>query len=262
MPDPGTIMEGAQPFSAAGGPYGVLVLHGFTGSPGSVRALAGAFADAGFAVEAPLLPGHGTSIGDLLGTGWPDWVMAAEEAYRGLASACDRVVVAGLSLGGTLACRLAVTHADVAGVVCVNPMIEPAAPSFLDILRGLLAEDVTVVPGIGADIARPNGREPAYPGVPVAALLSLMEGVAELEPALGELACPLLLCTSATDHVVPPSSSDLLAARVSGPVERVALERSYHVATLDWDAEEIERRSVAFARAVTGAGRQSTTPVS
>lgn len=247
-------MAGAEPFSAPGGPSGVLVLHGFTGSPGSVRALAGAFAAAGFAVEAPLLAGHGTVIEDLQATGWSEWVAAADRSYHRLAAVCDRVVVAGLSLGGTLACQLAVHHGDVAGVVCVNPIIEPAAPSFLDILRGLLAEGVAVVPGIGADIARPNGREPAYPGVPVAALLSLMEGVAGLEPTLGRLTCPLLLFTSAADHVVPPASSDLLAARVGGPVERVALERSFHVATLDWDADEIERRSVAFAMAVTGAG--------
>jgi carboxylesterase len=71
--------------------------------------------------------------------------------------------------------------------------------------------------------------------------------VAELAPRLGEIRCPVLLFTSVQDHVVPPSGSDLLASSVSGPVERVVLERSYHVATLDWDAEEIQSRSVDFA---------------
>jgi carboxylesterase len=51
--------------------------------------------------------------------------------------------------------------------------------------------------------------------------------------------------------VVPPESSDLIAERVAGPLERVTLERSYHVATLDYDKDEIERRAVEFARKVT-----------
>lgn len=253
MPDPAAIMEGAEPFSAAGGPDGVLVVHGITGTPGSVRDLARAFAGGGFAVEAPLLPGHGTAMEDMLETGWADWSAAVDAAYEDLAARCRRVVVAGLSMGGTLACWLASRRPDLAGLVCVNPMIEPVAASFLEILRGALAEGVTVFPGMAADIARPGVREPAYSaGVPVAPTLSLLEGVAELERRLDRIRCPLLLFTSRDDHVVPPSSSDVLAARVAGPVERIVLERSYHVATLDWEAEEIERRAVAFALSVTG----------
>jgi len=254
MPPRASRLDGAEPFSAPGGPHGALVLHGLTGTPGSVRGLAGALAGAGFAVEAPLLPGHGTSLDDMLGTGWEDWSAAAEDAYADLAARCGRVVVAGLSMGGTLACWLAAGRAAVAGVVCVNPMIEPVARSFLDILDGLLAEGVEVMPGIGADVARPGGREPAYDGTPVAPTRSLMGAVADLEPRLGEVRAPLLLFTSREDHVVPPSSSDLLARRAGGPVERVMLERSFHVATLDWEADLIERRTVEFALEVTAAG--------
>lgn len=252
--------DAAGPFSAPGGPCGALVLHGFTGTPASVYGVASALAGAGFAVEAPLLPGHGTSMDDLLDKRWDDWSGAAREAYERLASRCDRIVVVGLSMGGTLACWLAARPpAGLVGLVCVNPMVEPPAPSFLDILEGLLAEGVEVMPGIGGDVARPVERgEGAYGGTPVAASLSLMLALGELEPRLGRIRSPLLLFTSREDHVVPPSSSDLLAARVSGPVDRVILERSYHVATLDWDAPEIERRSVAFAVEVTrGAERAS-----
>ena len=255
--------DAAGPFRAAGGPCGALVLHGFTGTPASVGGLASALAGAGFAVEAPLLPGHGTSMDDLLDKRWEDWSGAAGEAYDLLASRCDRVVVVGLSMGGTLACRLAArTPAALAGLVCVNPMIEPPAPSFLDILEGLLAEGVEVMPGIGGDVARPVERgEGGYRGTPVAASLSLMQALGRLEPRLGRIRSPLLLFTSRKDHVVPPSSSDLLAERVAGPVERVILERSFHVATLDWDAELIERRTVEFAAEVTAAG-EDRVPVS
>lgn len=257
MRDRPPLLAGAEPFSAPGGPHGALVLHGITGTPASVRGLAGALAGAGFAVEAPLLPGHGTSMEDLLDKRWDDWSATAEEAYAGLAARCERVVVVGLSMGGTLACWLAASAtADVAGVVCVNPMIEPPAPSFFDILEGLLAEGVEVMPGIAGDVARPSegGREPGYGGTPVAATLSFMRAVADLEPRLRQIRVPLLLFTSRVDHVVPPSSSDVLAGGVGGPVERVTLERSYHVATLDWEADLIERRTVEFALEVTAAG--------
>ncbi len=248
MPD---LIPGAEPFSAPGGPHGALVLHGFTGSPYSVRGVAQALAGAGLAVEAPLLPGHGTTMDDVLATGWDDWRAAAEAAYRDLAGRCRRVVLAGLSMGGSLAASLAADHPEVAGMVAVNPYIDPPAPSFQEILRGLLAEGETVIPShLGSDIADADAKEVGYRGTPIAPLLSLCLGLDGLLPRLGDITCPVLVMTSATDHVVPPVSSDVLAERVSGPVERVRLERSFHVATLDHDRPEIERRAVDFARKV------------
>jgi len=240
-------MPGAEPFSSSNGPNGVLVLHGFTGNPGSMRPLAEAFADAGWSVDLPLLPGHGTSVEDMLATRWEDWSGAAELAYTSLAARCDRTVVAGLSMGGTLSVWLAGRHPELSGVVVVNPLVEPPAESFVEMLRATAAAGVDRMPGIGSDIAKPGAAEGAYAETPVEPLLSLMAGVAELAPRLGEIDLPLLLLNSRQDHVVPPSSGDFLADRYGGPIERVFLEDSYHVATLDNDAHEIEERALAFA---------------
>ena len=117
------ILPGCEPWSAAGGPHGVLVLHGFTGSPQSVRGLAEAFADAGFTVELPRLPGHGTTVEDMITTGWPDWSAAAEATYEDLAGRTDSVVVAGLSMGGALTAWLASRLPYIACIVCVNPVV-------------------------------------------------------------------------------------------------------------------------------------------
>lgn len=237
----------AEPFSASNGPHGVLVLHGFTGSPQSMRPLAEAFADAGFSVELPLLPGHGTSVDDLLATSWTDWSAAAEQAYLGLAARCDRTVVAGLSMGGTLAAWLASRHAEISGIVLVNPLVEPPAASFVEMLTQLLDQGSDRMPAIGSDVAKPDVVETAYAATPVAPLISLCAAVGELSGDLGEIGCPVLLLTSREDHVVPVTNGDYLEARVTGPVERVWLERSFHVATLDFDQEEVEARAVAFA---------------
>ncbi len=247
------MLAGAEPVSIEGGPAGVLLLHGFTGTPRSMRPLADAFADAGFTVELPLLPGHGTSIDDLLATSWSDWSAAADAACAGLGTRCPQLFVAGLSMGGTLACWLAGRHRAIQGLICVNPLIEPPAASFLELLDGMASSGGVTLPSIGSDIAKPGAPELAYDATPIAGLRSLMEGVIALEPELGKIHCPLLLFTSPEDHVVPPTSSDLLASRVSGRVERVRCERSYHVATIDYDGPAIVARSVAFVRALATA---------
>ena len=238
------VLPGAEPASFPGGPNGVLVVHGFTGNPSSMRPLATAIADAGYTVELPRLPGHGTTVEDMVPTRWVDWSDAAAGAYDELSSRCSRVAVAGLSMGGTLAAWLAATNPAVAAVVLINPMIEPPPDELIDALR---AVDEEVMPGIGSDIAKPDVAESAYAGTPVAPLLSfLLDGVRPLSGQLASVRCPVLLFTSTQDHVVAPTSSDYLANGVSGPIERIDLERSYHVATLDYDAEEIESRTVEF----------------
>jgi carboxylesterase len=246
-----TVLPGAEPWSAAGGPHGVLVLHGFTGNPSSVRALAEAFAAAGFAVELPRLPGHGTSVADLLTTRFPDWSAAAEAAYLELAGRCDRVVVAGLSMGATLAAWLAAGHPRIAGLVAVNGMFEPPAEGFRQMLGDCLGQGVDRLPSIGSDIADRSVVEGAYEAAPIEPMLSLFEGVADLHDRLAGIACPVLIMTAPQDHIVPPVSSDVLAAAVAGPVERVVLERSYHVATLDYDKDIVVERAVKFALATT-----------
>ena len=256
----GDILAGAEPFSAAGSGNGVLVLHGFTGTPQSLRGLAEAFAGAGFSVELPLLPGHGTTVEDMQATGWEDWVGAAEAAFTELESRCTKMAVAGLSMGGTLACWLAAHHPGIAALMVVNPAVEPPAPPYFDILHSILDQGIEMTPAIANDVADPEGRELAYDRVPVRAALSLAEAQVALAPLLGQIRCPTLVITSRNDHVVPPSASDLLAASVAGPVERVWLERSYHVATVDYDHEEVERRAVAFARKAFGSDNSSEAP--
>ena len=250
-PTPESLIPGAEPFSAAGGREAVLVLHGFTGNPQSMRGLAEAFAAAGLTVELPLLPGHGTTVDDMVPTRWDDWAGAAELAYQELSNRCEKVVVAGLSMGGTLACWLAAHHPEIAGVVLVNPAVEPPAVSFLEMFEGALDAGMDTVAGVGNDVADPDAKELAYELVPVAAILSMFGAVGELSERLGDIKCPLLLMTSPQDHVVPPSNSDFLAERCSGPVERVSLDRSFHVDTLDYDRHDLEARAVEFARKVT-----------
>lgn len=247
---PDNLIPGAEPWSHAGGPAGALVLHGFTGNPGSVRGVAEALAAAGFTVELPLLPGHGTVVEDLIPTTWSDWLATAEAAYRDLAARCSHVVVVGLSMGGALTAWLGSEHPEIAGLVCINAIVsEPEG--MRDAITEVLATGADRIPGIGSDIARPDVVETAYADTPLAPLVTLFEAGEALAERLPRITSPVLILTSPQDHVVPPENSDVLAAAVSGPVERVRLDRSFHVATLDYDAELVQTATVDFARKVT-----------
>lgn len=247
-----SILAGAEPWSHVGdSDHGAVVLHGFTGNPGSVRGLATALAGIGFHVEMPLLPGHGTSVDDMLPTRWADWVGEAEAAYQRLGERVTNVVVVGLSMGGTLTLRLGANHAEIAGLVCINPVAQPQTTEITEMLRGLADGGTAVLPGIGSDIADPDAHENAYDGTPIEPLLSmLLDGVEPLSNEYAQMHVPLLLMNSPQDHVVEPAHAEFLADRYGGPVERITLERSYHVATQDYDKELIVEATSKFATRV------------
>lgn len=248
------VLPGAEPLSHDGtSRIGALVLHGFTGNPSSMRGLAETMVAEGHHVEMPRLPGHGTTIEDMLDTTWADWTAEVAAAHARLADRVDSVVVMGLSMGGSLTLWAGLELPDVTGLVCVNPATQAQAPEVLDMLSEMVADGTEVAPAIGGDIADPDAVEIAYDGVPLRAMLSLMrDGLSPMTDRFGELTMPLLLITSRQDHVVEPANSEHLAATYGGDVEHVWLERSYHVATQDYDAADINRRAVEFVARVTG----------
>jgi len=243
------LLPGAEPYSAAGDARGALVLHGFTGNPQSMRGLAETLADAGLTVELPLLPGHGTEVSDMVPTRWEDWSAAAEVAYVDLAARCRSVVVVGLSMGGTLSLWLAERHSEIAALVLVNPLVVPPDADTVAFIDTLIDGGDELAPGVGSDIAQQGSVESAYPELPLRAARSLFGAAEEISAALGLVTCPILLFSSTQDHVVAPISGDRLVEGVKGPVERIVLTRSFHVATLDYDRDEIEAATVRF---VTG----------
>ena len=178
------VLPEAEPLSHVGaGPHGALVIHGYTGNPSSMRELAEAFVAAGLHVEMPRLPGHGTHIDDMIPTGWPDYVAEAEAAYQRLAARADKVVVAGLSMGGALTLRMGASHPEIAGLICINAATAPIGlEDMVPIMNEMLDGGDEVAPGIGSDIADPDVTESAYEGARRRAVRRV-EGV--VRPRLG-----------------------------------------------------------------------------
>jgi carboxylesterase len=234
-----------------GSPVGVLVVHGFTGTPASMREVADAMVAAGFDVELPRLPGHGTTVGDMLTTGWSDWTAEVARARAVLAERCASVVLVGQSMGATLVLASALAAPGAAGLVCINPVTRMRSAEELDLIDGLIEDGLEVVPGEGSDIADPDGHDISYDGTPLRPLRSLLhDGIAPIEPRFAELEAPLRLFTSRQDHVVPPADSEHLVATYGGHVDHTWLEHSFHVATRDFDRHLVTAESVAFVERV------------
>ena len=247
-----SIMPGCEPFSAGDGPLGVLVLHGFTGNPATMRPLAERCVAKGYRVELPRLPGHGTSVADMMTTGWSDWSTTALEAYDALASHCEKVAVVGLSMGGALTAFVAEQRSSVAGCVLINPVVQSPGPEMEAGVQDLLDAGVEVLDAIGSDIKKEGAVEASYDATPVACVASLFAALHDVAANLSTITAPALVISSREDHVVTSDNGDAIVANASGPVERLWLEDSYHVATLDNDAELVETATLEFLAKVFG----------
>src|SRR5690606_31459574 len=157
---------------------------------------------------------------DMISTGFRDWLDAAEAAYAELAGRCEEVGVVGLSMGGALTAWLASEHPEIAGIACLNAVVT-APEGMREVIEQMVEGGQEVMPAIGSGFAREGVTESAYADTPLRPLLSLFDAAAELEQRLPRITCPVLIVTSPQDHVVEPSNSDVLAASVAGPVERI-----------------------------------------
>jgi carboxylesterase len=237
-------VAGAAPFHAGGGAIGVLLLHGFSSVPGSLYGVAKALADAGYEVSVPLLPGHGSTLEALQSATWREWRECAVTHLEALRARCDRVAVVGHSMGGALAVSLATESDDVAALVVINPQLLLPVEVATEV-RTSLERGVTLGPAIGGDVKKGGGKPPTMPHTPLVALHSLFLALPSVTAALSRLAVPGLLLSSREDHVVSPLNGDALM-NAQPRFTRRWLEESYHVATLDNDADAINAYVLEF----------------
>lgn len=252
------ISSGAEPYSAAGKSTshpereltGVALVHGFTGSPVSMRPLAELLVEQGFRVDVPRLPGHGTHPKDMQRTRYADWRAEVIATVDRLRESAQRVVLVGLSMGGTLVLDVASSRErEIAGVVTINAQIldrEGFTVKLAPLLEHLLPLAPASLAGLKKDdIAKPGVSEFAYDYVPTAAGNSFVRELPRIREQLAAFPCPLVVARSPQDHSVPPPNSLALLKLVPSARE-LLLERSYHVATLDYDLPLLAARITEF----------------
>lgn len=238
---------------------GVLLLHGFTAGPNSVLPWGQALAQAGATVHVPLLAGHGTSVADLSQTTAYQWRADVQQALDALLdSGFDRIAVGGLSLGGALALDAA-AHRPVDATFVVNPALSFKPLDGLGVFLSPFARRLMPTVGpLAGDIKKPAVQEIAYDRTPVAAVQQLARLLWTTRRNLSHIKSPVTLYWSTQDHVVPSSSARILENAIDRALlDTVVLDRSYHVATLDYDADTIHQDSVEKLLALSGGHSES-----
>ncbi|MEY4206650.1 MAG: hypothetical protein RL255_487, partial [Actinomycetota bacterium] len=164
----------SEPFELIGGQIAVLLIHGFSGSPLSVKPWAEKLHQSGFTVNVPRLPGHGSNWNEMNQTRWEEWFAEVENKFRELKSRHQRVFVAGFSMGGALSLRLATIYRnEIEGILLVNPSI--GDDRLIMRLVPFLKYFIPSVKGRGTDVAAPNPPRHSYGRTPLRALHSLQK---------------------------------------------------------------------------------------
>ena len=242
-----------QDFQALGdkknGHIGVVLVHGFTGSPAAMRPWAEFLNARGYSVRVPLLPGHGTKPADLNEVQWEEWPAKVKAEIAELQKDCSQVFVAGLSMGGGTTLNVAAELGDqLTGIILVNPMIHVRGVS--PALAFAISRVVKFGKSVGNDIKRKNVTEYAYDANPIVGIYELTKMLKITRENLSKVSIPTLLFHSTDDHVLPVSNTEIILKGISSKdKERVELTNSYHVATLDHDMEIIFEKSLTFVQA-------------
>ncbi|WP_231373249.1 alpha/beta fold hydrolase [Bacillus sp. 37MA] len=229
------VMPGAESFYLEGNDIGIVLSHGFIGTPQSVRDVAEALNERGFSVIAPRLKGHGTHQEDMERCTHEDWYESYSRAYRFLKKRNKRIFLMGQSMGGTLTLQFAAEHHDIEGIITINAAL--TLPS-LEYLRHDPAP--RFIEEGAPDIKKENVHEITYEEAPVQSIRELQKLMGLVPALLHRIHVPALCIKSAKDNVVPPENTSFIYQSISSRKKQiVTLPNSYHVATMDHDQHTI-----------------------
>lgn len=236
------VISGAETFYKNRGQIGILISHGFMGTPQSMRYIGEELSKCGYTVLSPRLKGHGTHVEDLERCTFYDWFETLEDAYLQLKQTCEAVFVLGQSMGGALALWLAQTYPEIKGVIVINPAL--TLPAY-DEFRGK-TNPRYIMEG-NPDIKAKGIHEITYSKTPITAIHQLQKLMDNTPQILPEIKCPIFAIKSMEDHVIPPGNTDYILKHIGSDVkEKAVLKNSYHVASMDHDKEKIVRDCHSF----------------
>jgi len=244
--------EGCKAFEIGNAKRGVLLLHGFTGTPKDMRYIAEYLAGKGFTVSVPLLPGHASDPEDLKKFGWEEWIKTAEYSWESLVKKCPSSAIAGLSMGALLALHIGAHWKNVMAIACLaTPLVLAGWQRRLvaPILRFSPWKDFYYNKRGGSDVKDEKAKAefPSYTRVPFKGVLSLMAVVEIVRNELNKVTAPLLLVHSENDHTAPVKNVELVKRLVSSTsMEAVILKDSFHVMTIDVEKEKVAKETAGF----------------
>jgi len=244
-----------DPFDWPGNSTGVLLIHGFTGSPAEMRPMGEYLAGQGYTVLGPLLPGHGTTWQDLARRKWHEWTEAVEQAYQNLRSRCDKVFVCGGSMGGLLTLYLAQRHLDIAGIIPMAPALFTVdwRASWAWLIKYWIPFNPYDPARDGDDLTDPEARRRfiwSYNGTPVAAAEQLIYLQRAVRRHLRQIAMPTLIMMGTRDQSVKLQSAAYLFDHIAAQdKELIWLNHSGHCLWVDSEREHVWQKAHEFIAA-------------
>ena len=242
-----TIQTDPSSFYLNSGPVGVLLVHGFTGAPPEMRLIGDYLYHRGITVSAPLLPGHGTYVGDMNRYQWTDWVAHARQALTELKSNCDTVFIAGLSLGSLISLNLAAEEEDLAGAILFSPSIKLTSKliHLTPILKYFIRKVKKPLEQYANQVA--DRQKWTYNERPMAGAHELLKIISHTRTILPKVKCPLLIVDGAKDEIIDPACSRFIYDRVaSAEKEILTLPESGHCLTIDGEWKTAAEKTHQF----------------
>lgn len=237
------VLPGAESFFLPGNHVGILISHGFGGTPQSVRFLGEYMASQGYTVYAPRLKGHGTHYKDMENCCYFDWIISLEEGYRLLQQYCQTIFVIGQSMGGTLTLHLAAKFPEIKGLALINA----AMTTIPDMDRFKDKQTPRYIDEDGPDIKDQEVYEITYNKMPLTAIKQLLTLMNDTSKRLTAVTCPTIAFQSLEDHVVPPENTEYIIAQIQSGIKKIIpLHNSYHVASMDFEKKWIAEQCCQF----------------
>ena len=241
------ILKGAEPFFLPAGEKGVLLVHGFTGTPAEMLLLGEFLHKKNYTVLAPRLCGHGTSPEELAKTSWENWYHSVCDGFYLLQGMCREVSVIGLSMGALLAIHLGISY-NVKKVIAISAPIYISSEKMLQALP-------PIEKSIGRYVAKRRRTLPDLPEccnvfyhkMPLLSVHQLLTFIEIMKKELPNVEKPLLIVQSKNDHTVLAESGEYIYTKIkSSDKEIFWLEKSGHIVTLDLERDRVFNKIVDF----------------
>ncbi|QNF27878.1 alpha/beta hydrolase [Metabacillus elymi] len=226
------VIEGAESLFFSGNEIGVLLCHGFNGTPQSMQYIGEQLTKYGYTVSIPRLNGHGTHYLDMETSTYEDWISGLQTAYNHLKKQCEKVYIVGQSMGGALTLQVAANNQNVDGIFLINAAVTDVCyKEFCNKVKPAYVQEGS------PDINKSFVFEITYEKVPLKAIHQLLHLMDDTKKKVSSVSSPTVIFKSATDHVVPPTNSEFIFDQVNTAEKKmIVLQNSYHVASMDHDA--------------------------
>ncbi len=225
------VISGAESLYIKGNETGIVLCHGFNGTPQSMEYLGENLANYGYTILIPRLKGHGTHVKDMENCTYKEWIVNLQNAYKDLKQICKKVYIVGQSMGGALTLQVAAQQ-NIDGIFLINAAVTDVAYKEYQ-----YETSPSMIEEGAPDIKRPAVYEITYDQVPLKAIHQLLDLMDSTKDKVKHVSSPTVIFKSKIDHVVSPVNSDYIFNNLPTSEKLIIeLENSYHVASMDYDA--------------------------